>query len=97
MSLYSLLLFYIIRCVPVTAPPPLISMIAHALSGRRHDAEFQRWFGPEYKHGRGGQNLMEIALKAAEFLVDLFATVWPTVGQTTKVPYRSRKYQVTYI
>lgn len=82
--------------MPVTAPPPLISMTAHALSGRRYDAEFQRWFVPEYQHGRGRQNFMEIALKAAEFLVDLFATVWSTVGQTTKVPNGSRKYQVTY-
>ena len=97
LSLYSSLLFYVIRCVPVTAPPPLISMIAHALSGRRYDAEFHRWFVPEYKHGRGSENLMEISLKAAEFLVDLFATVWSTLGQTTKVPYGSRKYQVTYL
>ena len=45
-----------------------------ALSGRRYDAEFQRWLVLEYKQGRGRENLMKIALKAAEFLVDLFAT-----------------------
>ena len=28
----------------------------------------------------------KIALKAAECLVDLFAVVWNTVGQTTKAP-----------
>ena len=83
------------RCVPVTAPPPLISMTAHALSGRRYDTEFQQWFVPEYQHGRGRHNLTEIALKVAEFLVDLFAVVWNIVGQTTKVPNGSRKYQVT--
>ena len=82
---------YFTRCVLVTAPPPLISRTAHALSGRR----FQQWFVSEYQQGRGRQNLTEIALKAAEFLVDLFAVAWNTVGQTTKVPNGSRKYQVT--
>ena len=96
-SAYQFLIldFYFTRCVPVTAPPPLISMTAHALSGRRYDTDFQQWFSPDYQHGRGRHNLMEIALKAAEFLVDLFAVVWNTVGQTTKVPNGSRKYQVT--
>ena len=37
----------------------------------------------------------KIALKAAECLVDLFAVVWNTVGQTTKAPNGSRKYKVT--
>ena len=83
--------FYIIRCVPVIAPPPLISVNAHTLSGRWYDAEFQRWFVPEYKcRGRRQKKLMEIALEATEFLVDLFATACSTVGETTKVPYWSR-------
>ena len=70
LSFYS----HIIRCMPVTDPPPLISMTTHALRGRRYNAEFQRWFVLKYKHGKGRQNLMKIALKADEFLVDLFAT-----------------------
>lgn len=75
----------------MTAPPPLISVNAHTLSGRRIDAEFQRWFVPEYKYRRRRQKkLMEIALEATEFLVDLFETAWSTVGETTKVPYGSR-------
>ena len=37
----------------------------------------------------------KIALNAAECLVDLFAAVWNTVGQTTKAPNGSRKYKVT--
>lgn len=47
------------------------------------------------QHRRGRHNLTEIALKVAEFLVDLFAVVWNTVGQITEVPNGSWKYQVT--
>jgi len=80
----------------MTAPPELINMTGHALSGRRYDDEFHNWFVPEYQHGRGKRNLTEVALKAAEFIIDLFASVWSTVGQTTKVPNGKRKYQVKF-
>lgn len=87
--LFFTLIFTFILHNMCTSDSSTTSMTAPALSGRRYDAEFQRWFVPEYKHERGRQNLMEIALKAAEFLVDLFAIVWSPVGQTSKVPYGS--------
>ena len=80
----------------MTAPPKLISLTAHALSGRRFDTDFFKWFVPEYKHGKGQRDLSELALKAAEFLVDLFASVWSTNGQTLRVPNGSRRYQVNF-
>lgn len=78
----------------MTAPPKLISTTAHALSGRRFEIDFEEWFLPAYQHGKGQADQTELALKAAEFLIDLFARVWSTMGQTMKVPNGSRKYQV---
>lgn len=71
----------------MTAPPKLISLTAHALSGRRFDTDFHKWF-PWIQTGQGAQGLLELALKAAVFLVDLFASVWYTNG--------SRRYQVKF-
>lgn len=34
----------------MTAPPALISMTGHALSGRRFDIAFHNWFVPEYQN-----------------------------------------------
>ena len=80
--------------VPIWAVPQLISTIAHALSGRRFDADFMEWFLPKYLRGHSKQNLVEMALKSAEFLFDLFSDVWMTLGETVKVPRGNRKFQV---
>ena len=68
--------------------------MAHALSGRRFDADFVEWFLPQYLRGCGRNNLNEIAESSAEFLFDLFVEVWNTLGQTVKVPRGNRKHQV---
>lgn len=87
-------LFIIFSSVPLWAEPHLIRIIAHALSGRRFDADFVEWFLPQYLRGRGKANFTEIAVSSAEFLFDLFTEVWMTLGQTAKIPRGNRKYQV---
>ncbi|KAJ7393745.1 hypothetical protein OS493_003404 [Desmophyllum pertusum] len=84
------------RCVPIWAEPHIICMIAHALSGRRFDAEFSQWFLPNYLRGHVGRDLTGLSLKSAEFLFDLFSEVWCTLGQTVKVPRGNRKFQPYY-
>lgn len=84
-------------CVPIWALPKLISTIAHALSARRFDADFNTWFLPTYLRGSGNQNITELSLKSAEYLFDLFTEVWNTLGQTIKVPRGNCKFQVCTI
>ena len=83
-----------IRNVPVWALPAEIRTMAHALSGRRFDCEFVKWFLPQYMRGRGRQNLAALVFTAAEFLINIFGDVWVKQGQTPKIPRGRRKYQV---
>ena len=76
------------------AVPQLINTIAHALSGRRFDADFMEWFLPNYLRGRSNKDIAEMALQSAEFLFEIFSNVWMTLGQTAKVPRGNRKFQV---
>ena len=76
------------------AVPQLIRTIAHALSGRRFDADFLEWFLPKYLRGNSNKNLAEMALNSAEFLFNLFSDVWQMLGETVKVPRGHRKFQV---
>ena len=66
--------------------------MAHALSGRRFDADFLEWFLPQYLRGSGKKNLNEIAESSAEFLFNLFVEVWNTLGQTVKIPRGNRQH-----
>ena len=85
---------HIIRNVPVWALPHEIGTLAHALSGRRFNCEFIEWFLPRYSRGRGRQNLALLTFSTAEFLINIFADVWMTQGQTQRIPKGRRKYQV---
>ena len=84
-------------CVPIWAEPHFIRTVAHALSGRRLDADFVEWFLPQYLRGSGKNNLNEIAESSPEFLFNLFVEVWNTLGQTVKIPSGNRKHQVCNI
>ena len=58
--------------------------MAHALSGRRFDADFVGWFLPRYLGSYRKNNLNEVTESSAEFLFHLFVEVWNTLGKTEK-------------
>ena len=61
--------------VPIWAEPHFIRPVAHALSGRRFDADFVEWFSPQYLRGGRKNNLNEIAESSPEFLFNLVVEV----------------------
>ena len=71
-----------------------ISQQAHSLSAQRFQNDFLDVFVPRYQRGEGQQDLSCHSLKAAEWMIDLFASCWQTIGQTQKIPKGHRKYQV---
>lgn len=76
------------------ATPDYIRVQAHVLSAQRFQDQFYDIFVPRYQRGEGKTDLSCHSLKAAEFLIGLFANTWETMGQTQKIPKGKRKYQV---
>ena len=57
----------------------VIQLIAHALSGRRFNSDFQEWFVPVYSRGKGILNLTDNTLKTAESLLNLFVKLYESI------------------
>lgn len=74
-----------------------ISQQAHVLSAQRFVDQFHDIFLPQYQRGEGQADLSNHALKAAGFLIDMFASAWQTIGQTVKIPKGKKKYQVPIV
>lgn len=90
------MIFTISRAVPMWATPEYIQEQAHVLSAQRFQNEFVDVFLPQYQRGNGQENLLYHSLKAAEYIMDVFTSVWHTIGQAAKIPKGRRKYQVLY-